>query len=67
MPKAKSFRNKIELTRVHASFDDADTFFPEINLDKWEITAEEYHPIDEQHKYAFTYLTYVRIELGVKK
>ena len=52
--------NKIELTRVHASFEDADTFFPEIDLKNWELISEEYHPTDERHQYAFTYLTYVR-------
>jgi len=63
----KKFSNKIELTRVHAKFDDADTFFPEIDLDKWKLIEEEYHPIDERHKYAFRYLTYVRNEPGVNK
>lgn len=53
------FTDKIELTRVHATVD-ADTFFPEIDESKWALIAEEYHPIDEKHKFAFTYLTYVR-------
>lgn len=64
--QGEKFSNKIELTRVHGTFEDADTFFPEIDLDKWELTAEEYHPVDERHKYAFTYLTYERKELGVR-
>jgi dihydrofolate reductase len=51
--------NKIELTRVHGEFE-ADTFFPEIDENEWELVAEEYHPSDEKHKYAFTYLTYQR-------
>jgi len=58
--QGEKFSNKIALTRVHASFEDADTFFPKIDLDKWELIGEEYHPIDERHKYGFTYLTYVR-------
>lgn len=62
--QGEKFSNKIELTRVHAKFDDADTFFPEIDLDKWKLIEEECHPIDERHKYAFTYLTYERKELG---
>ena len=65
--QGEKFSNKIELTRVHAKFDDADTFFPKIDLDKWKIIEKEYHPIDERHKYAFTYLTYVRDESGIKK
>jgi len=51
--------DKIELTRVHGTFE-ADTFFPEIDEDKWKLEAEEFHPKDEKHEYAFTYLTYVR-------
>lgn len=65
--QGEKFSNKIELTRVHASFKDADTFFPEIDLDKWKISSEEYHAVDERHKYAFTYLTYERKEKGVSK
>jgi dihydrofolate reductase len=51
--------DKIELTRVHASFE-ADTFFPEIDGKEWELIKEEKHSIDEKHKYSFTYETYVR-------
>jgi dihydrofolate reductase len=51
--------DKIELTRVHGTFE-ADTFFPEIDEEKWELVAEDFHPKDEKHDYAFTYLTYVR-------
>lgn len=49
----------IELTRVHGTFE-ADTFFPEIDENEWELIKEEYHPADERHNYAFTYLTYKR-------
>lgn len=48
---------KIELTRVHASFE-ADAFFPVFDLNKWKLIKEEYHPRDEKHKYDFTYETY---------
>ncbi|GMN10697.1 dihydrofolate reductase [Croceitalea sp. MTPC9] len=56
---ALDFATDIELTRVHSNFD-ADTFFPEINTDNWELVKEEYHPKDEKHKFDFTYLTYTR-------
>lgn len=52
---------RIELTRVHGSFD-ADTFFPEIDENEWKLVASEFHPKDEKHNYAFTYLTYDRAE-----
>jgi dihydrofolate reductase len=59
------FANKIELTRVHATFDDADTYFPEIDEHIWKLIESEYHPIDAKHNYEFTYLTYVR--KGIEK
>ncbi|RMA57611.1 dihydrofolate reductase [Ulvibacter antarcticus] len=51
--------DKIELTRVHHSFD-ADTFFPEIPSEEWQLVNETFHEKDERHKYAFTYQTWVR-------
>lgn len=56
---ALPFANKIELTRVHESFE-ADAFFPELDLTKWKLIQEAYHPKDAHHKHDFTYLTYVR-------
>tara|TARA_B100000508_G_C11423992_1_gene259848 strand:- start:255 stop:737 length:483 start_codon:yes stop_codon:yes gene_type:complete len=53
------FAQKIELTRVHGSFD-ADTFFPEIPLTDWQLAEEEFHPKDEKHQYDFSYQTFLR-------
>ena len=53
------FATHIELTRVHGTFE-ADAFFPEIDADTWELIEESYHPKDEKHDYAFTYLTYAK-------
>mgnify|MGYP003403690478 CR=1 FL=1 len=50
--------DRIELTRIHSEFE-ADTFFPEIE-DEWQLISEEYHSVDDKHKYDFTYLTYDR-------
>ena len=50
---------RIELTRIHASFE-ADTFFPHIATDTWNLVDESYHQKDERHRYDFTYLTYQR-------
>lgn len=57
---ALDIADKIELTRVHATFNDADTFFPEFSKDEWKLISEENHEKDEKHKYAFTYETWVR-------
>ena len=56
---AMDVADKIELTRVHGTFE-ADTFFPKIDPNKWKLISEEYHPKDKKHSFDFTYLTYVR-------
>jgi dihydrofolate reductase len=54
-----AFTDKIEITRVHDSFD-ADAFFPEINLEEWEKTISEFNIKDEKHLYDYSYDTYLR-------
>ena len=51
--------DKIELTRVHGTFE-ADAFFPKLDEDEWELISSSFHDKDEKHEYAFTYLTYER-------
>lgn len=51
--------DKLDITRVHHTFE-ADTFFPEINLNKWKLTSVEFHPKDEKHSFDFTFETYLR-------
>jgi dihydrofolate reductase len=51
--------DKIYITRVHANFD-ADTFFPEIDESKWQLTHNQDFGVDEKHKYAFSFQTWVR-------
>lgn len=53
------FADKIELTRVHSNFD-ADAYFPEINLNEWELIFEEFHTKDEKHNFDFTFQTFVK-------
>lgn len=57
LPKA----DRIELTRVHGTFD-ADTYFPEFNEENWKLVSSEFHPKDDRHNYSFTYLTYDRVK-----
>lgn len=57
---ALPYAQKIELTRVHANFPGADTFFPELNLNTWKEIANEYREQDEKHAYAFSFITYLR-------
>ena len=42
------------LTTIHHTFD-ADTFFPEIDRDEWELVNYEMHKADEKNKYDYTF------------
>lgn len=53
------FAAKIELTRVHGKFEDADTFFPDFSEEEWEVISEIKHDKDERHNYSFNYQTWV--------
>ncbi len=53
------FAQKIELTRVHGTFE-ADTFFPEVDKDDWTLSNQEFHEKDDKHHYSFTYETWVK-------
>jgi dihydrofolate reductase len=48
--------NRIYLTTVHQRFD-GDAYFPELNMEKWVVTAQEEHQPDEKNKIAFTFST----------
>lgn len=52
--------DKLYITRIHHAFEDADTFFPELNFDKWMLKEEEKHKADNKHKYDYTFQTYIR-------
>ena len=49
----------IYLTRIHHEFQ-ADTFFPELSEKDWKEISREDHNPDEQNKYAYTFLKYIR-------
>ncbi|RNC84242.1 MAG: dihydrofolate reductase [Winogradskyella sp.] len=52
--------DKLEITRVHASFEDADTFFPTIDAQIWKEVSRTTRDADDKHKYAFSFITYER-------
>ena len=55
-----SIANKLELTRVHHSFEDADTFFPDVDSSIWEEISNTFHDKDADHEFAFSFITYER-------
>ena len=57
--QAMAFADKIELTRVHESFD-ADTFFPKIDETIWKEVGNTFHKKDSEHNHEFSFLTYLK-------
>ncbi|WP_281238712.1 dihydrofolate reductase [Flavobacterium praedii] len=55
-----SFADQLEITKVHHTFE-ADAFFPKINTLEWKEIKSAFNPIDDKHKFEFTYQTFVRI------
>ena len=52
--------DKLYITHIHHSWDDADTFFPEIKETEWKLISSEEHQADEKNPYDFTFCTYNR-------
>lgn len=52
--------DRLYLTRVDAAVE-GDAFFPQIEIDDWEIIASESHKADEKNEYDYTFLTMERI------
>lgn len=53
--EAFALADKIYLTKVHHTFENADTFFPAIN-NEWEIVKNESHRADEKHRFSYDFL-----------
>jgi dihydrofolate reductase len=50
---------RLYITRVYANFD-GDSFFPEIDPDKWELIEREEQPTNEKNPFPYAFLTYKR-------
>ena len=53
------FTDKLEITRVHHSFD-ADAYFPPIDADEWKEIQSEFNQKDDKHLFDYTYQTFVK-------
>ena len=51
--------DKIELTRVYKDYQ-GDAFFPDIPLDKFELTNESVNYLDDDSSTKYSFLTYIR-------
>ncbi len=53
--------DRIYLTMVHARFPEAEVYFPELNPNEWKEVKKDFHPEDERHRHAFTFLVLERV------
>ena len=53
--------NKLYLTRIHHKFEDADTFFPDIDFNNWKLIEEEKHKADDKHMYDYSFMSYTKV------
>ena len=56
LPRAE----RMHLTWVDAEAESADTHFPRFDPAQWSVTAEEFHPADNKHAFAFRFVDYAR-------
>ena len=52
--------DRVYLTKVHATFIDADTFSPDILDNHWKVVSTEEHWADEKHKHHFEFVVLER-------
>ena len=52
--------NKIYLTRVHHTFAEADTFFPQLNMAEWNAVNGEWNMADEKNEFDFEFIVLER-------
>ena len=52
--------DKLYVTHIHHTWEDADTFFPKIDPNTWQCVSEEHHEADEKHLYPYTFAEYIK-------
>ncbi len=57
---ALPFTSNLYLTEIDHQFDDADTFFPEIDYSQWTEENRESHDKDEKNPYPYSFVKLVR-------
>ena len=57
---ALPFATNLYLTEIDHQFDDADTFFPEIDYSQWTEESREPHDKDEKNPYPYSFVKLVR-------
>jgi dihydrofolate reductase len=55
-----AFADKLYITCVHHTFEEADVFFPEINENDWETVESIAYSSDGNHPYPYTFKIFLR-------
>ena len=50
----------LHITLVHHEWPEADTYFPEIDINEWECREIESHEADDRNRYPYSFTTWVR-------
>jgi dihydrofolate reductase len=53
--------DRIHITRIDASFEDADTFFPAIDPVKWKLVSQKNYEADVKHQYNYSFQVWEKI------
>ncbi len=59
--EAMPLADKLYITHIEDTPEQADAFFPEISPKEWKETGREAHPTDEKHLYPYLFIDYERI------
>ena len=58
--QALPFADELLLTRIHATPECADTFFPEIRQSEWKQTSIQTFPADDSNPIAYSFISLIR-------
>ena len=61
--QALKIADRLCLTEIDDTPDDADTFFPPYK-DDWQEESREDHPIDDRHDFRYSFVDYIRKQAG---
>ena len=60
--EAMPLADKLCITHIEDTPEQADAFFPEIDPTVWKETAREVHTTDEKHSYPYRFIDYQRVQ-----
>lgn len=58
--QAIDIANVLHITIVHHEWSDADTFFPQVDIDKWICVSNERHEADDRNLYPYSFTVWER-------